>query len=143
MNNESIVTFSLTLFGSVHISKNDFVMHFNTELFHKYLYKENTSTSELTVAFFKFPIRMICGKYFLQLQDLENIVDPVQVSNTISEILDSVGNSTETGDHDKDPIKSGDLEKTTDILSHIIRIGNLKNATVNSEVLVFSLYKYL
>jgi hypothetical protein len=79
----------------------------------------------------------------LQLQKLENIGDSEKVSKAISEVLDSVGNFTETGDHDKDPIKSGDLEKTTDILSHIIRIGNLKNATVNSEVLVFSLYKYL
>lgn len=70
-------------------------------------------------------------------------MDPVAVSNTISEVLDSVGNSTETGDHDKEPIKSGDLEKTTDILSHIIRIGNSKNATVNSEVLLFYLYTYL
>lgn len=77
---------------------------------------------------------LIVCKYYLQLQNLENIVDPVQVSNTISEVLDSVGNSTDTGDHDKEPIKSGDLEKTTDILSHIIRIGNSKNATVNSEV---------
>ena len=79
----------------------------------------------------------------MQLQKLENIGDSEEVSNAISEVLDSVGNFTETGDHDKDPIKSGDLQKMTDILSQIIRIGNSRNATVKSEVLVFSICMYL
>ena len=71
-----------------------------------------------------------------KLQKLENIGDSEKVSKAISEVLDSVGNFTETGDHDKDPIKSGDLQKMTDILSQIIRIGNSRNATVKSEKVV-------
>jgi len=104
MNNESIVTFSLTLFGSVHISENDFVMYFNTDLFHKYLYIENTSTSELTVAFFKFPIRMICDRMsvvFSKSPDLMGSLSwsPVSVefpteSSTSDIVLETCAGST-------------------------------------------------
>lgn len=74
----------------------------------------------------------------LQLKQLEIITNPEQATAAISDILDTVDNTT--GNHNEKPLKSGDLKQTTSILSSIIQIGNSKNASVNSEVYTVHTY---
>ncbi|XP_063405265.1 adhesion G protein-coupled receptor L3-like [Mytilus trossulus] len=76
-------------------------------------------------------VNEILHKTTEKLKQLEQITNPDQATAAISDILDTVDNST--GDHNDKPLKSGDLKQTTSILSSIIQIGNSKNASVNSE----------
>ncbi|XP_076078444.1 adhesion G protein-coupled receptor L3-like isoform X5 [Mytilus galloprovincialis] len=82
------------------------------------------------------PVYIYCVNEILhktteKLKKLEQITNPEQAAAAISDILDTVDNTT--GDHNEKPLKSGDLKQTTSILSSIIQIGNSKNASVNSE----------
>ncbi|CAG2188565.1 unnamed protein product [Mytilus edulis] len=76
-------------------------------------------------------VNEILHKTSEKLKKLEQITNTEQATAAISDILDTVDNTT--GDHNDKPLKSGDLKQTTSILSSIIQIGNSKNASVNSE----------